>query len=420
MRVQVLLITVLLGSQGVSQGFLLSRTSGSQVAGKPVALRGAGADRELVWQTAEQELQVPIASILALQGPAPEVTSPVAVYLNGGGELKGSVQTGDDVGEHFVLVSPSLGSATVPVDRLRTLVFREQAASFGYEDFAIDENEEYSEALFRRADRGFDIIGGELERFLPEGISFAPSGRRFPTVFLYDKLTGMTIRGGVESKTEGDWLLITVTGDRIRVELTDVTATAWLFACEFGAISLAPTQVSALTRIAGERRFLSDMEPVRVVETGSESGAGAANHEVGRPLFTYRRDRTVTGGILAEERSRADGFLVVDGYTYGKGLGVHSRCFLTYRVPPGMGHFHAKVAIDDEVKSLGVRGDVDVRVRMGDEVLFEKKGLRRGQAPHTLKRLKVQAGALLTLEVDFGKGLFLGDRVDWLTAVFMR
>jgi hypothetical protein len=230
----------------------------------------------------------------------------------------------------------------------------------------------------------------------------------------------MTIRGGVEAETGGDWLLITATGDRLRVELTEVTNTAMLFASEFGAMSLRHTQVAALTRVAGERRFLSDIEPVRVVESGSESGVQAEAGGGGKPLFTYRTDRTVTGGVLAEDRSSADGFLVVDGHTYGKGLGVHSRCVLTYRVPAGMGRFHAKVAIDDEVKSLGVKGDVDVRVCMGDAVLFEKKGLRRGQAPVSLGLLKVQAGALLSLEVDFGKGMFLGDRVDWLTAVFLR
>jgi hypothetical protein len=124
--------------------------------------------------------------------------------------------------------------------------------------------------------------------------------------------------------------------------------------------------------------------------------------------------------MIGDQNALADGFLVVGGRTYGKGIGVHSRCTLTYRVPPKMTRFHAKVAIDDEVKSLGVKGDVDVLVRVGEDVLFRHKGLRFGQGPKSLGTLKVRPGSLLTLEVNFGKGLFLGDRVDWLSAVFLR
>jgi hypothetical protein len=124
--------------------------------------------------------------------------------------------------------------------------------------------------------------------------------------------------------------------------------------------------------------------------------------------------------VLIERRSLADGFLVVQGFTYGKGLGVHSKSVLTYRVPPGMSRFYARVAVDDEVKSLGVTGDADVVVRLGDQELFSAKGLRRGEAPRSLGVLRVAPGSLLTLEVDFGKGLFLGDRVDWLSAVFLK
>ena len=33
--------------------------------------------------------------------------------------------------------------------------------------------------------------------------------------------------------------------------------------------------------------------------------------------------------------------------------------------------------------------------------------------------LDVEPGTTLTLEADFGEGWFLGDRIDWLTPVFL-
>lgn len=396
-----------------AQDFLLSRTSDTSVSGRPSAIRGKGAGRKLVFATKDVEIHVPWNEILALHGRSPKVSAPVAVYLAGGDELKGELRGGDDDGENFVLQSGALGSATVAVDRLQTLVFRVRAPAAILRDFAIPKDAPYHEALFGRARRGFDVFDGDIERFTPQGVEFVRTGRLRPRLFLYKVLTGISLREAAVAESPGDWLLVTSNGDRLRVSLTRITEAAMSFATEFGAVTLPHAQVSALTKLTGHRVFLSDLQPVRVEEIGSDASVAAP------PLFTFRRDRTVSGGTLSKRRSPADGYLVVDGRTYAKGLGVHSRCILTFRVPAKAAFFHAKVAIDDEVKALGVKGDVDVLVRAGGKVLFHAEGLSRGQPPRTLGRLQVVPGSLLSLEVDFGKGMFLGDRVDWLSAVFL-
>ncbi len=139
------------------------------------------------------------------------------------------------------------------------------------------------------------------------------------------------------------------------------------------------------------------------MEESSYFGDGA------EPLYPFQRDRTVSGN-----------FLVAGGRTHGKGLGVHSRSRLSFRVPAGFSRFYCLVAVDDEVKSLALRADVDVKVLSGDRELFAFQGLGSGDAVVDIGVLEVSPGDLITLEVDYGKGMGLADRVDWLSAVFLK
>jgi hypothetical protein len=75
--------------------------------------------------------------------------------------------------------------------------------------------------------------------------------------------------------------------------------------------------------------------------------------------------------------------------------------------------------LDDSALALPVRGTVDVRVVAGTATLFEAKELAAGTSPRATGLLPVKPGQLLTLEVDYGKGRDLGDRVDWLMPVFL-
>jgi hypothetical protein len=90
-----------------------------------------------------------------------------------------------------------------------------------------------------------------------------------------------------------------------------------------------------------------------------------------------------------------------------------------FTVPEGAGRFWTRVAFDDEAVRLPVRGIVDARILLGDEVVFEVRGLAAGDAPRSSGLVPVRAGQRLSLEVDFAAGRDLGDRVDWLSPVFL-
>ena len=286
------------------------------------------------------------------------------------------------------------------MDRLREIVL---APGTRAEDLRVPDSADEDEAIFLPTGRGrLDTLVGALHRFTAEGVVFEESGGR-PREFAYDDLAGIALRGGLERGEPAPVQLITRTGDSVGGELLGVRQGRFQIRLE-GDQLVQPraSDIAALTFRGEDRRFLSDMVP-EAVEESSYFDDGM------EPLYPFQRDRTVSGN-----------FLVAGGRTHGKGLGVHSRSRLSFRVPTGFSKFYCLVAVDDEVKSLALRANVDVKVLRGDETLFVAPGLGSGDAVVEIRVPELNPGDLITLEVDYGKGLGLADRVDWLSAVFLK
>ena len=163
----------------------------------------------------------------------------------------------------------------------------------------------------------------------------------------------------------------------------------------FGAtVALALDHLLTIEFRGGRLVYLSDLEPAEVKET---------------PFFDlvwkHRRDRSVDGNPLR-----------LGGRTYRKGLGVHSRCELTYALDGAYRRFLADVGIDEEV---GDKGDVDVAVLVDGKVVFERKGLTGRAAPLPVA-LDIAKAARLTLRVDFGRRFDICDHADWANARLIR
>ena len=63
--------------------------------------------------------------------------------------------------------------------------------------------------------------------------------------------------------------------------------------------------------------------------------------------------------------------------------------------------------------------DAEVRVLHNNKVLLEQRQLTSGQQPQDTGLHAVEPGDSITLEVDFGNGRDLGDRIDWLLPMFL-
>jgi hypothetical protein len=350
--------------------------------------------------------RIPWSQLLAWHGPISGAGSDAraAVFLVGGDRIEGEIQGGDEGGDKLSVRSTSLGTLEVRVDRLQSIWFRRRAPELDWRDLRIEETQPRDEALFLRTARGLDLLLGAIHRFTPRGVQFEWTEGQQPKLFDYDQLAGIAVRGGDRPPRSRGVQIVTRAGDVLVVDLLGTEQGK--LACEWETdqkLGIPLADILSVTRLGAGAVFLSDLEPERAEERDRFPVAEATDLPV---AFPYRKDRGVTGALLSG-----------GGLCHGKGLGVHSYSALTYRVPEGCTKLHALVAVGETGQE--VCGEVDLRVRAGDQTLFHADRLRGGQAPVSLGLLSVKPGSLVTLEVDFGRGLQIGDRVHWLSAVFL-
>lgn len=152
-------------------------------------------------------------------------------------------------------------------------------------------------------------------------------------------------------------------------------------------------RVRAFDFSAGKLRYLSQLEPREVKYV---------------PYFDvvweYRRDKNLDGGPLR-----------MAGKSYSRGLGLHSRTLLRYRLAGEYSRFQAVMGIDDVVDR---RGDVHVVISGDSKVLFEGD-VRGTDSPRPLD-LNVQNVRDLEILVDFGGDLDIADHLDLADAKVIK
>ncbi len=373
-----------------AQGFELSLRDGR--VWLATAIEGDPA-RELVVQVGGATRKLGAGELLAISGCAVQSLDLPTALLAGGDAVTGALTGGDESGDHLELLSPTLGKVVVAVDRLTALLppGTSRTASLPLPPGV-------GEAIFQRAAVGYDVLAGSLHQLGDRGVRFQPDGETSPRWFRLQDVVGLRIADAVARATPAQAWLRTRTGDQLGVVVRRFTAAALQCELESGAkIELRYADLASLAFV-GVGTFLSDLEPSEVIESGFD----------GDTVHPWRRDLGALGGPL-----------VAGDRTHGKGLGVHSRSRLSFVAPAGAAAFWSRVAIDDSVAMLPLRPHADVRVLVNDKLRFEHKGVEHGVAPRDTGLLPVVPGDRVTLEVDFGKGRDLGDRIDWLSAVFL-
>jgi hypothetical protein len=152
-------------------------------------------------------------------------------------------------------------------------------------------------------------------------------------------------------------------------------------------------QVVAIEHTGGPVRWLADRTPTLAVYTPFFGGT-----------YTHRLNRSVTGGPIR-----------VAGKTYDHGIGVHSYSKLTYAVEPGDREFRTQYAIEDALPYA----DVDVRIYVDDKLVHEQKSFRTGTLSPTIET-DLRGAKSLTLEVDYGNGYDVQDRLNWINPAINR
>ncbi|MBM3891569.1 MAG: hypothetical protein FJ388_20850, partial [Verrucomicrobia bacterium] len=153
-----------------------------------------------------------------------------------------------------------------------------------------------------------------------------------------------------------------------------------------GAVTMPLDGVAVLDAIWGRSVFVSDLEPATVNEAGYYG-----------TKFPWRRNASVSGGPL-----------MLRGHVFERGLGVHSRSSLTYRLDKKFSLLTGMIGLNDGASALG---HAEFVVRGDGKELF-RTAMAAGEAPKPL-RVNVSGMEKLELLVDFGRNEDTGDHADW-------
>ena len=320
----------------------------------------------------------------APQGPqGPQWT----VLLAGGDRLTGAVSKWD--GKQVVL-NGDAGEVAVPVRRLRE-AWRESAEAAEKAKALVAPGTLEDTALVRAENNEVRAVAGVALGVDGDSLNFRFNDR--DRKIALDRLVGVVFGESDEAKADpfgGKFhqSLLLASGDTLSGLWVGLAGgvlelrTPWE-----GKVSVPVEKVARLKSRNGGLVYLSDLTPAKVEQV---------------PYFdrmlAFRADQSLTGSRL----KLADG-------EYDKGLAVHSRCLLHYDVGGSYGRFKAKVGFQDPE---GKAGNAHVRVLADGKPLFDRPDAR-GDAPPEELDLDVTGVKTLTLEVDFGRGQDVGDRVVW-------
>jgi hypothetical protein len=219
-----------------------------------------------------------------------------------------------------------------------------------------------------------------VDRLKIEGlIYFRPAGRQLP-----DPICTLEDAAGAR------WNIKSMELVNDELQLTSVGGVK-------GQVPLA--RVLRLDYSTGKIVFLSDWEPLTAQWTNI-FGETASAKGLAR-LYAPRRDQSFSGGPLT-----------VGQRAFSKGLALHSRTLIEYRLDGKYNQFLALAGIDPASRG---GGDVRLVVSLDGKSLGEYRITGRDERPLQLE-LDIRGGRRLAILVDFGAGLDVGDRLHLANA----
>jgi hypothetical protein len=168
-----------------------------------------------------------------------------------------------------------------------------------------------------------------------------------------------------------------------------------------GAGEARPITVSAVAgieQVNGPVSWLTSRTPTEDVQVPFVASAAGA-------MWRTRIDADVAGAPL-----------LVAGRMFKRGIGVHSYSRLVYPLDGAYKAFRTRYGINDSL----TRADVTVRILAGDKVVHEAKNVRPGVLSPVVAVELPASAKTLTLEVDYGDGIDVEDRLNWLEPALLR
>lgn len=346
-------------------------------------------------ETSEGNRTVPLDQVLVARvgetGEAPAMPSGEAtIHVAGGGELSCSELLVQDRRVKAKLVAGGetldLPLAAVTAIRFRPL---EPALAEAWADVAA--SSPTRDILVARSGDVLDRVEGTVSGLDEESLTFLVGESRVAIGRDKERLFGVVLAHTAGQSTtnlcdvrlqNGDWLSTSQIGwDGTVLSLTSASGVA---------VTLPWEAVKEFDFGSGKVRYLSDLEPT---ELKHSSFLGGELDQV----FDIRRDRSDAGPEVP---------IRIDGRTFRKGLVVHSRTVVNYRLGREYRRFVAVAGIEDLVRPLG---SVEVTISLDGKPVF--KEVITGSGPNVPVDLDVSGVRDMVIMVDFAEDWDIGDHL---------
>jgi hypothetical protein len=340
-------------------------------------------------------VSIPTADLLSVSIPAVDAnapaTTPLLVGLVDGGLLEATSVTVGETGAN--LESPLVGSLKLPVTSLAWVRFMSPTAG---------QNDLWNSLLRREARRDvvvmpqgdvLDNVSAVVSEVSPQQVKFLLDGDE--VTVNTGKVFGIVFARRPPAAAQKSGLLLRMANSQ-RMRLRSVAQTDGHLegtSSSGAAIRIPLAAVAGLDFSGGRVAYLSDLEPRDVVYASLLD-----------TTWEYQKNRTYEGRPLQ-----------LQGRTYSRGLWIHSKTELKYRLSGEYSRFQAIVGIDDSTEG---RGHVLLSITADGKSLFSKP-IRGGDAPIPLN-LDVTGVRELQILVDFGEAGEAFDDLDLAEARLVK
>ncbi len=295
--------------------------------------------------------------------------------------------------------------------------------AFRYREFSADQRRQWQELIDLDAPGDLVVIeraSGDLDRVEVVAVSSEPDGAHVlldgePIQVPRKKLAGL-IFARATTAPMAEPTVVAIGPERLGLKGATVRYDA------LGGLSIKTcsgtrfqTTPGAITRIdfrAANVAYLSDLTPLSA-ERSSYFADGSEQSQLARRWGEPRWDEAFDGGPLRLRRESVDGYPAVE--SFAKGIAVRSRSTLRFARPDGFGAFAALVGIDPDAPALASA----ILTISGDGEPLMSMPLRAGE-PASPLRIDVARYRRISIVIDFGENLDIGDRVVLADARFTR
>lgn len=293
--------------------------------------------------------------------------------------------------DQLAIESSVAGPQEIPAAKLKWVQFGEPNSAMAEKWTELRQRELKSDLLVIYKGETIDFVDGIVGGITDEAVQFLLDGEEIPVARA--KVFGVVFNRPAVAPPTGGWVLLQG-GERLNFSKFAIDGETLRGTASLPLdVELPLTAIEAIDFRAGRLTYLSELEP---------------REEDYTPFFDtvwkMRRDRNFDGGPLR-----------LGGRTYPRGLCLHSRTFLSYRLLGEYRRFQAWIGIDELV---GGRGDVHLVIKADDRVLFE--GDVKGSDPP--RRIDADVAGVKNLEilVDFGGDLDISDHLDLADARLVK